>query len=83
MSAANIPMPDTEYEAKVADILASYSNDPEVAREALAELDTVLVSEPSIVAYGSNSNGRGTSPSDYELTVSAYKRGNSNRFYLQ
>lgn len=83
VSAANIPMPDTEYEAQVADILASYSNDPEAAREALAELDTVLVSEPSIVAYGSNSNGRGTSPSDYELTVSAYKRGNSNRFYLQ
>lgn len=83
VSAAEIPMSDTEYEARVAEIMASYTDDPEAAKQALAELDTELVSEPTVVEGGSNSLVRGTSPSDYELTVSAYKRGNSERLYLQ
>ena len=73
---------EAEYEAQVAAILVSYADDPEAAKLALEELDTILLSEPTIVEYSSNYNGRGTSPSDYELSVASTKRSNSNRIYL-
>lgn len=73
---------EAEYEAQVAAILASYNNDPEAAKLALKELDTILLSEPTIVEYSNNYNGHGTSPSDYELFVASTKRSNSNRIYL-
>ena len=77
------PVDDAEYEAKIAEILASYAEDPEVAIQALAELDTELVSAPTTVEHGNASCTRATYPSDYELTVSCTKRTNSSRLYLQ
>ena len=62
------PVDDAEYEAKIAEILASYAEDPEVAIQALAELDTELVSAPTTVEHGNASCTRATYPSDYELT---------------
>lgn len=73
---------DVEYEAQVAAIMVSYVADPEAANKALEAIDTELLCEPTIVEYG-NSNQRKTSPSDYELTVSVFKRSNSDRYYLQ
>lgn len=74
---------DAEYEAQIAEILASYDEDPEAAIEALAELDTVLVSAPTVVEHTPSSSSRMTYPSDYDLSVSCVKRTNSNRLYLQ
>ena len=82
ITAAEVSMDDAEYEAQVAEILASYTDDPEAAKLALNNLDTILLSEPTIIEYTNNSNSRGTSPSDYELTVASTKRSNSNRIYL-
>lgn len=73
---------DTEYEAQVAAILATYTSDPEAAKLALIKLDTTLLAEPSITAYNNSPKARGTSPSDYELLVASTKRSNSNRIYL-
>ncbi len=83
VSAAEVPMSDQEYEARVAEILVSYAENPEAAKRALAELDTELIAEPQIVQYAGNSTARGTSPSDYDLSVSSFKRSNSTRIYLQ
>lgn len=77
------PMNDTEYEAQVAEILASYNEDPEAAIQALEELDTELLSAPTIVEHGNDSYTRATYPSNYDLSVSSFKRSNSNRIYLQ
>lgn len=83
-SAAEFPMDDLEYEDQVASILASYTDDPDAAKQALAELDTVLLSEPTVVeCREGNPYTRGTSPSDYEFTVSSFKRSNSTRIYMQ
>ena len=83
VSAAEIPMNETEYEARVAEILVSYAENPEAAKRALAEIDTELVSEPTLVECGGNAVARGTYPSDYDLTVSSFKRSNSTRIYMQ
>lgn len=83
VSAAETPMSDTEYEARVAEILVSYDEDPEAAKQALAEINTELISEPTLVGCGGNSSARGTYPSDYDLTVSSFKRSNSTRIYMQ
>lgn len=82
VAAVEIAMSDAEYEAQVAAILATYTNNPEAAKKALQKLGATLISAPSIVAYNTNSNVRGTSPSDYELSVASTKRSNSNRIYL-
>lgn len=73
---------DTEYEAQVAAILATYTRDPEAAKLALTKLGTTLLAEPSITEYNNSFKVRGTSPSDYELLVASTKRSNSNRIYL-
>lgn len=65
-----------DNEGRVAEILLSYDQDPEAAKQALAELDTVILSEPTVVRYG-------TYPSDYDLTVSSFMRSNSTRIYMQ
>lgn len=83
VSAAEVPMSDQEYEARVAEILVSYAENPEEATRALAALDTELIAEPQIVQYAGNSPARKTSPSDYDLCVSSFKRSNSTRIYLQ
>lgn len=83
VSAAVVPASNQEYEERVAEILVSYAEDPEEARRALEELDTELIAEPTLVKCGNNSFARGTSPSDYDLTVTAFKRSNSTRIYMQ
>ncbi len=82
VSAVETSTNDAEYEAQVAAILATYTDNPEAAKQALREIDTTLISEPSIVQYNNNSKERGTSPSSYELSVASTKRSNSNRVYL-
>lgn len=82
VSASEYHENDAEYEAQVAAIMVSYAADPEAANEALEAIDTELLCEPTVVEYG-NSNQRKTSPSEYELTVTAFKRSNSDRYYLQ
>lgn len=75
------------YEAAVAEIMKNYQENPEAALEALEELDTVLLGEPSITEYSENNNGDintfATKPSDYTFSVYAFKRGNSANYYLQ
>lgn len=78
------PKPDEEYEAAVAGIMATYQEDPEAAKVALAELDTTLVQEPTVQEYpGDNAVTRGIDPTDYVLSVYAFKRGGSAKYYLQ
>lgn len=76
---------DAEYELAVAAIMRNYQNDPEGTVRRLAELDTELVGEPTVeVHYVETENAaRGTSPSDYTLTVYAFKRGNTSNYRLQ
>ena len=74
---------ENEYEAQVARILKDYASDPEAAEAALLALDTELISEPVSVTYSQNPNSRGTSPTDYTLTVTSFKRSNSTVHYLQ
>lgn len=76
---------DAEYELAVAAIMRDYWNDPEGTVNRLTELDTELVGEPTVeVHYAETENAaRGTSPSDYILTVYAFKRGNTSNYRLQ
>lgn len=74
---------DAEYEAQIAEILASYDKDPEAAIQALAELDTALVFAPTVVGPRPGPASKMTYPSDYDLSVSCVKRNDSNRLYLQ
>ena len=76
---------DAEYEMAVAEIMRDYRNDPERVIRRLAALDTELVGEPAVKEHGTaaGSTARETAPSDYTLTVYAFKRGNSDNYYLQ
>ncbi len=74
----SIPNEIEDYEGQVAMIMVDYSENPDLAIMKLEELDTVIVSEPMLVP-----TIRGTLPSQYELSVYAFKRGNSDNYYLQ
>ena len=77
---------DEEYEGMVAEIMRTYSEDPEAAVEALDEIDTVLLEEPFVVQHyssGANARGVGTDPTDYVHSVYSFKRGTANIYYLQ
>lgn len=75
---------DEDYHAAVAKIMTTYQEDPDAAKAALAELDTVLLEEPIIQGYsGDRAVTRGIDPTDYDLSVYAFKRGGSAIYYLQ
>lgn len=75
---------DDEYEAAVAQIMSTYWADPDAAKEDLANLDTVLIEEPTVEEHYTNNGGMlGIQPTDYELSVYSFKRGNSRIYYLQ
>lgn len=74
---------DSIYERQVAAILADYYDNPEAAVLELEKLDIILLQPPSKVEHIPDGNMRQTYPSDYTLTLSAYKRSNSSVFYLQ
>lgn len=82
--AAESSTQDNEYEAAVAKIMSTYRTDPEAAKKALADLDTVLLEEPRIEEHSVNNDGmRGINPTDYVLSVYSFKRGGSSIHYLQ
>ena len=77
--------PDMEYEMAVAETIRDYRHDPEGVVRRLAALDTELVGEPAVKEHHTapENAARKTAPSDYTLTVYAFKRGNSDNYYLQ
>lgn len=81
--AAETETGDEAFEAVVAQIMTGYADDPDGAVEALAEIDVALIDTPTVTTYQTTSTARGRSPSNYTLTVYAYKRGGSSIYYLQ
>lgn len=84
---AELSFDEMQYEAAVAEIMSTYSENPEYAIEALKDLDTVLSDEPIITECNINDDNDfhilANLPSDYTFTVYSFKRGNSRRIYLQ
>lgn len=75
---------DIEYEAAVAEIMKTYQVNPDAANTALAELDTILLEEPSVQEYTCDDTiTRGINPTDYIFSVYSFKRGDSPTYYLQ
>ena len=74
---------DSLLDAQVAEIMRTYNLDPATAESALAAIDVELVCEPNITEHTSNSNTRGTAPTDYTFTVTCYKRSNSSLIHMQ
>lgn len=64
--------------------MENYQKDPQAAKAALAQLDTVLIGEPQVTEHIPNGpQTRKINPSDYTFQVHSFKRGNSSNFYLQ
>lgn len=80
---AEAPAEHVEYEDQVAKILVSYTGDPITATQALAELDTELLSAPTAVTYPDSSSSAEAPPSAYALSVFSFRQHDSNRIYLQ
>lgn len=83
-----------EYEAQLASIMTTYTNNPEAACDALSEIGAVLLSEPIVVEYTCSESGilrikpsnstLGTNPTDYTLSVYASQKADDfDIIYLQ
>lgn len=78
------PLSEEAYIKAVNKIMLQYEQDPALALRQLSQLDTQLLCAPKKVSYSSNGDivPYGASPTDYELTVHSFRRGNSRNYYL-
>lgn len=70
-------------ERQVAEIMKDYFLNEEETRRRLEMIDVELIGEPTLVEHETNSMLYAVNPSDFDLLVYSYSRGNSSVVYLQ
>lgn len=84
-AADNNQLSEQEYHQRVAELMLNYEKNPEATKAALAEMDTVLFSEPSVTHFTVPSTGPqpcGINPTDYTFSVYGYSHITATNLYL-
>ena len=78
-------MTDAEYDLAVAAIMQDYHQDPDAARNALADIGAFLLQEPTYEQHyvANNPNARMNNPTKYTFSVYSYQRGTESIHRLQ
>ncbi len=77
---------EQECQARVAEIMSHYDDNPKLAKQALNAIDVVLIQEPTVTYYNHTDGGispYGINPTDYSFSVYGYSHKVSTNIWLQ